>query len=522
MGTFQTGITFNKGILTNGAALPNNDFISGMIFNNTALPSGWPSSGIKQCLSIQDAINGGIDGKHEDETAATGSYAITHGAAGAGDTISVYVQEPVNPLNTSTNPNKVLLVTYTCVSGDTTASTLATNLTNAINANKAANGGYSASVTSATVTVTARPGLGIALNSGTPISVTITGGTIAGTITQFSDGVGSKLDVYYYHISEFFRMNPIGNLWVMVDTTAAYTTTFASVSTLQAAALGVIRQVGIYNEGRTVVADIDADANALNTVCQTLDTNKMPLSAVLVEDMSAVTDLTTLPNLSLLNDEWVSVNISQDGSAQGWTLFQAYGKTISNLGALLGCISAVPVSACIAQPIPALNITNGTENQIPCFGNGAQFSATSITLQTELDNYRYIYAGNYVGYTGTYFNDSHCAIISNSNYAYIEENRVEAKIERLLYSAYLPLLKSQLQLNADGTLFGPLVYSLESVGDNVLNQNMVAQGELSAVKTVISATQNITASGKLVVTVNEIDNPVARNIQINVNSVTAL
>lgn len=535
MGTFQTGITFRKGVLTNGSVLPGQDYISGLIFNNataigTLLPN-WPSNGIKQCLSVQDAINGGIlapssTSKYSDETLAVATYLVTNAGA-AGDVISIYSQEPINPLSTGTSPNKVLLCTYTVTTADTTATLLAASIAAAINANSANNGGYTATNSTATLLITFRPGLGVFPNSGTPISVSITG-TVAGTLTQPTGsgstvlGVASKLAVYYYHISEYFRMNPNGNLYVFIDTTGASTTTFTSVTTLQAAANGSIRQVGIYNEGRTLVSNIVADANTLNAVCQANDDNKKPLSAILVEDMSAVTDLTTLPNLSLLSDSWVSVNISQDGSAQGFALYKAYGKTISNLGALLGCVSAIPVSACIGQPIPTLNISNGTENQLPAVGNNTLFSNVSINLQTVLDNYRYIYSGNYTGYTGTYFNDSHCAIISNSNYGYIEQNRVEAKIERILYAAYLPLLKSQLQLNADGTLFAPLVFSLESVGQSALTSQMVAAGELSAVNVVVSPTQNVVTSGKLVVTVYEVNNPIARKIEVNINSVTSL
>lgn len=519
MGTFQTAFTFNKGVLTNGAQLPGQDYISGLVFYGTA-PSGFPSSGVKNMFSVQDAVNVGITPNHTDETASTATYLVT-GAGAAGDIISIYCQEPINPLNTASNPNKVLLCTYTVTAADTTVTLLGASIATAIVANQASNGGYGAVAATGTATITARPGLGVALNSGTPYSVVITG-TVAGTLTQnVVVGVGSKLDIFYYHISEYFRMNPNGNLWVgLFAIPGSYL--FTEVQTLQQYAQGAIRQVGVYVPLRTVVANIVADANLLQGVCQTLDNNKMPLSAILVEDIAAVTDLTTLPNLSLLSDPWVSVNISQDGAASGWALYKAYAHSISNLGALLGSVSVASVSADVAQPIPTFNIGSGTENALPAFANNTLFSAISTSIQTVLDNYRYIYTGNYVGYSGTYFSDDHCAIIRNSNYAYIDQNRVEAKIERLMYQAYLPVLKSQLQLNADGTLFAPLVQALQSLGNNILNTNMVANGELSAVSTIINPLQNITTQGGLVVTLYEINNPIARTITINVNSVTSI
>ena len=333
-------------------------------------------------------------------------------------------------------------------------------------------------------------------------------------------GVASVVDVWYYHISEYFRMNPNGQLWVGINAVPV-TFTFSEVQSLQTASSGKLRQVGVYTPTRTVVSNSSADIAALNTICQTLDTNKMPLSAVLCEDMSSVTDLTTLPNNSVLSSEWVSTVISQDGNAQGFALYNAYGKTVGNLGAILGVISVNSVSADIAQPVSQNNISNQTENEVPALGNGTLMSTVSTGQQTQFDNYRYIYTNSYVGYVGTYFNDSHCCIIQNSNYAWIEQNRVEAKIERILYTAYLPYLKSQLQLNADGTLFAPLVQSLQSVGNNALS-GMIRAGELSGVETIINPLQNVTVSGKLVVTLYEQNNPIARNIEVDINSVTTL
>lgn len=520
MGTFQTALTFKKGVLTNGSQLPGQDYISGLLFYGTA-PALFPVSGVKQCFSPQDAINVGVTATHDDETKATATYLVTAGAAGAGDTIAIYVQEPINPTNTAANPNKVLVCLYTTVAGDTVINTLAANINTAINANIAASGGYTSTVSTATVSIKARPGLGIALNTGTPMSVVITG-SITGTITQFTGGVASKLDVYNYHISEYFVANPTSVLFIGIFAVpSAYN--FVEVQTMQAFANGSIRQIGVYAEARSMVTNFITDANSLNTICTTLDRTKMPLSSFLVEDMAAVTDLTTLPNLSLLSDSWVSDNISQDGAGLGWALFKAYGKTISNLGALLGVTSINSVSADFAQPIPVNNISNGFENALPALGNGTIMNLSNVSegLQTQLDNYRHIYSGSYVGYTGTYFSDSHCAIISNSNYAYVEQNRVFAKIERIMYAAYLPYLKSELSLNSDGTLVNTLVIALQSVGNNAL-ASMVQNKELSAVKTIINPLQNVLTSGKLIVTLYEINNPIARNIEIDINSVTSI
>lgn len=520
MGTFQTGVIFKKGILTNSAPLPGSDYITGFCFYNSTPPTLWPSGLIKECFGIQDAINCGLTGLSEDETQSIATYLVTAGASGAGDTISIFVQEPINPANTGASPNLVLIAKYTTVAGDTVVNTLASNINIAINANAAFNGGYSSTVSTATVTIKARKGLGIFLNSGTPYSVVITGGSIAGTLTQnVVAGVASKFDRYFYHISEFFRLNAQAVLWVGIFPTG--TTTFAELTTLQTASVGQLRQALMYRDDRTHSSNFAADASTLNGVCQTLDDNKMPVSAVLVENMAAITDLSTLANLSLLTYEWVSPCIGQDGSGQGFNLWKASGVTISNAGAMLGCVSIAQVSECIGNPIPKFNISDGFENAIPAFSNGQLFSVITPGLQTQLDNYRWIYSGNFIGYSGTYFSDSHTCIIQNSNYAYIEQNRVQAKIERILYIAYLPYLKSQLSLNADGTIANTLISALESVGDNALS-GMISSQELSGEVVIINPMQNVQATGKLIVTLYNQNNQIARKIEIDTNSVNKL
>lgn len=518
MGNFQTAISFIKGQLTNGAPLPGADFIAGAVFYNSTPPTLWPSGLIKQCFGIQDAINCGITGLSEDETQSTATILIT-AAAVVGDTINIYVQEPINPLNTNLTPNKVLIVSYTAVTGDTVINTLAANLNTAINANSALSGGYTSTVSTATITIKARKGLGVFLNTGTPYTNVIVG-SITTTITQnVVVGIASKFDRYYYHILRYFDKCPNGVLWVMITPTG--TTTFAEATTLQVATAGQIRRCFFYRDDRAHASNFAADTNTLNTVLNTLDTNKMPMSGILVENMAAVSDLSTLANLSLLTYDWVMSCIAQDGAGQGFNLWKASGVTISSGGAMLGLASNGQVSESIANPIPKFDLTTGIEDQLPAFGNGQLFSAISFNLQTQLDNYAWNYSGKYTGYNGTYFSSSRTMIAVNSNYAYLEQNTIQAKIERILYIAYLPFLNSNLGLNADGTLANTIVVPLESIGDNALS-GMITANELSGEKVIINPTQNVTNSGKLVVTLYNQDNAIARKIEIDTNSVQTL
>jgi hypothetical protein len=82
-------ITFNYGQGGLGRALPGNDYISGMMFVNSSLPSGFSStSRIKKIFSLSDAIALGIDNLYSDETKATATYTVSTAGA-VGDVVTV-------------------------------------------------------------------------------------------------------------------------------------------------------------------------------------------------------------------------------------------------------------------------------------------------------------------------------------------------------------------------------------------------------------------------------------------------
>ena len=94
-------------------------------------------------------------------------------------------------------------------------------------------------------------------------------------------------NVLHYHISEFFRMNPEGILYVMakdgtaevaVTTTANNVTTEGDISVLQTFAGGNIRQVGVFNPSLLSVAAVQDECTKENTG---LEAKHRPLSVVL-------------------------------------------------------------------------------------------------------------------------------------------------------------------------------------------------------------------------------------------------
>lgn len=496
-------IQFVKGQGGLGRPLPGEDHISGLVIYTGTLPSGFSSSArIKKLFSVPDAEAAGIKADYNDETRATGSILIT--AAGTnGDTVELKVLEPFG--------NLVSLGVYTKVSGDANATAVAASIAALINSGTNTHG-YSATAATGTVTITARKGLGIFLNSGTPLSAVYSNGaTLAGTITQFSGGVASKQAVWHYHISEYFRIQPQGVLYVgFFAVPGSYT--FAEITTVQTFANGTIRQLAVYKDSAAFAV---GDLTAINNEVVTNNDGKhKPLSVLYGADLSGTSDLSTLTDLSTLSANKVSAVISQDGAALGAFLYLTYGKSITNLGALLGAVSLAKVSEDIAW-VSKFNISNGTECDTIAFANGQLFSAIADNLISTLNLQRYIFLRKFVGVAGSFFNDSHTAIAQSSDYAYIENNRTIDKAIRGVYSSVLPDLNGPLQLNRDGTLADITVAHLTSLAGVNLDQ-MVRDSELSAFAVTIDTTQNVQSSGKLIIAAGLVEVAVGRVIQVNI------
>jgi hypothetical protein len=496
-------IIFIKGQGGLGRPLEGEDYISGLLLYSSTLPSGFTSSSrVKSVGSLAEAEALGIVGDYSDGTAAIGSYLVSNKGTD-GDTINISVVG-INAVGVATTYD---LGTYTKVTADSTTALVATAIGAVINAGTY-NHGFSASVGSSTVTITAPKRFGTFLNSGTPIVATIVG-TIAGTPTQFSGGTVSKSAVWHYHISEFFRVQSKGQLFIGIYAVPS-SYTFSEIQSIQDYAQGKIRQIGIFKDA----AFSSSDLTAIQVVCNTLAGLHKPLSAIYAGNIQGTTDLTTLTNLATLTANNVSAVIGQDAAGQGNYLYVTQGKSITCLGATLGAVALAKVSDDIAW-ISKFNMSSGTELDTIAFANGTLVSSLSQSTLNTLDNNRYIFLIKYVGIAGSYFNDSHCAVAVTSDYAYIENNRTIDKAIRGIYSSLLPNLNSPLQLNADGTLQNTTVAYFTSQASVNLDE-MIRQTELSAYQVLIDPTQNVLSTSNLTVSVKLVPIGVARQITVKI------
>lgn len=498
-------VVFIKGAGGLGRPLAGEDYISAYLhYTSATLPSGFSSGDrIKQVFSVAEAEALGITNTQLGATAATATYQITNKGV-AGDVILFKVTD-IGGENT--------LASYTTVSADVaTLVTAAAKLAAEINLSTGTTGYSAVSDGVDTVTITAPKTEGVFLNSGTPYVMTITG-TTAGTLTQNAvAGVASTIDIMHYNISEYFRMQPKGNLYIGIY---ALSTDFAEITTMQDYSLGKIRQIGVYSQAAFSTGDV----TKMQTIATANETNHKPLEIIYQADFSGSADLTALGTLHGLTAQNVSVTFGQDGAATGYYRWKATNKSIGCLGTTLGAVSFSKVSDSIAW-VGKFNAAN-VEFETLNFANGQVYTAISDGALDNLDGKGYIFLRKFVNLSGSYFNNPYTCIAITSDYSRIPNNRTINKAIRNVRTFLLPALSSPIKVNSDGTLTEDVIGYFESLCARALDV-MERDSELSAYEVVINPAQDVLATSKIVVTLNIVPIGWADNIEVNIGFTTSI
>lgn len=524
-------ISFTLGQGGSGRTANGVDYISAMLFfNNTrpaallaSLPGGvdnFTSGSVVQIFSPSDAKALGIDDSYSDETLSTGKIVITNAGATA-DAITLKIAEWVG----GSGKGVVTLGTYTNLASDNIA-TVVTGLTAAINAgNTGANAHGYVAVESlgTTVTVTARKKTGVYFNTGTPYTKVVTG-AMAGTITQnVISGVASKLAVYYYHIQRYFAVKPDGTLYIGIYNTNT-NSTFIGLSDIENYARGGVVQAGIWDDTQTFAL---ATTTLIQTQLNTMRVAQSILSNVIYSaDIKAIsTPLASLAgasyNLATLTNNNVSAIIDNDGNANGFDLFKSVGKTISSMGAALGCLSEAAISEDYGNPINRFNPDDGLEFDALMFGDGTFYNTVSKSQLDSLNNNRYIFLSKIPYTSGSFYSNDHTATAYTSDYAYVHDNRIIDRVIKNMFVALTPILKSRLKLNTDGTMTAQTIANIVSVGGQVISP-LIASEDLAgdpdnfdASKWIlVSQNQKPNVTGKLIIGVKLAENGIANSISV--------
>jgi len=323
--------------------------------------------------------------------------------------------------------------------------------------------------------------------------------------------------VEWYHISEYFRINPEGELWIGFYPVPALTYDYAEITTLATAAAGEIRLMGVYNGNDEAFAT--AEVTKMQTLVDALDALGYNLSIIYAGDFSAVADWLAVGDLRALAARKVSVCVAQDGGGAGAALYASKAYSITAIGAQLGAHSRSAVQQSIGNPAN-FNMSDGTELETIALANGD--AANDLTILASLKDDGYSVMRKYLPeISGSYFERIPTSIPATSDFAFIENNRVIDKAIRLTRTVMTPEIQKDLLLNADGTLTDDVTgYFSDIVGTKL--EAMVANGEISNYNVLIDPAQDVLATDTVVVTIQILPLGIAEFITVNIGLVTSL
>jgi Protein of unknown function (DUF2586) len=328
----------------------------------------------------------------------------------------------------------------------------------------------------------------------------------------------ANFSVEYYHVSEFFRINPDGELWIGIYP-ADYT--FAIISDFLSRANGEVKQFGIYAPARAYTS---GDVTLIQSLLDTNDGFGRNAVCFLAENffaITAITGWTAITDMRTLSARKVNVVIGQDGGAAGKALYVAKGYTISCLGAILGAVSKSTVSQSIGNP-QNFNLSDGTELETPALANGDLVSAMASSAMGALKDKAYTIIRKYTPQiSGTFSERQGTSVPLTNALCYVEFNRAIDKAIRQVSAALLPQVNGQLFLNANGTLRNDTAGFFQDLAQTPLDF-MLANNEVSAAKATVDPTQNVLGTSTLVVAIQIVPVGIAEQIVVNIGLVTKL
>lgn len=496
-------IEFNIGQGGLGRPLAGKDYYSGLLFDMATYPSGFSApEPIKLVASLEDAENLGILDTGVGETVATGGEITVTAVGAAGDRNTVEIKSTRNP---------AIELCQVIEAAAETPTTLGDRIAAAINA-KTATHGFTASAAIGVVTLVMAPNWGAAFN-GSGLSAVSTGAGTS-TIVQFAGGVGSDISALHYTVSEFFRMQPKGLLWIGIyDESGGLDG--QDIEDIQIEADGDIRQMGIMVQTSFATGDLGIIQTAVNA----LQVLYQFMNAIYSADQLSDT-LTAAPDLRALTNDRVSACMGQDGSAEGWRLVDVLDRSMPALGTCLGTVALANVSENIGW-VSKFDIAGG-EMDVLSFTTGDLLKAVSAPTLDFLENRGWIFGKKYIGKAGSFWNDSASAVSETSDYAYIENGRTIDKAIRGVNVALTSYINAPLFVDAITGQLTELTISNFKNAASIPLQDMLIDQDLSGYEVVIDPDQSVLTTSKIEITVRLVPVGVARTIVVNIGYTISL
>lgn len=313
----------------------------------------------------------------------------------------------------------------------------------------------------------------------------------------------------YEHIKEFFRINPNGTLYFILQSKSVeYSNLIFSLSKIVNESNGTVNQVAFAYYGSDPFT-LETIATELQNGLNVFFNNHVPMIGILEANLVASVDVRSwnCPNVLIMTGQDFSVSEREIAATQPFVNYAA-------VGTLLGAVSRARVHQNIAW-VERFNLRGGSL-AIPSVLNVKVSDLTQSTLNLKNTN-GHIFFRTHVGNAGIYFNDSHTAVEVTSDFAYSENVRTINKASRIVRSTLLPDLNSPVNVDPDSGQLDPIIVAtLEAKVKNAITAQMLNQNEVSGFDFVIDRNQNILATSELICQLEIVPVGTARKIIVNI------
>lgn len=334
----------------------------------------------------------------------------------------------------------------------------------------------------------------------------------------------------HYHIKEFFRINPDGELYIMLVAQGTTMTDMCDkansyVQKLIVDSNGEVRQYGVVlnpASGYTSTLSGGFDQDVINAIpkAQELGSqafkDKRPVIGV-IEGREFNGTVATMDDLRSNEAEYACVTALQDPNvASKDALYENHAA----VGTTLGAISLAPSNISIGwtENFNLQNKKTGEFTEVYMSDNNP--ASDYENFYEDLSDKGVLFGRIYTGQAGVYFDTfSSCADLE-SDYAYGQETRVVNKAARLLYDKLFKRIEGPLLVDPDnGQLAIEEVTEIEEEGNEALGE---MSDEISGAATYVNPAQDVQTSGKVLMKFKVVNIATGRELEVEIGLAKSL
>lgn len=361
--------------------------------------------------------------------------------------------------------------------------------------------------------------LALGLNKATDANGASTGGTSA---------------LPWYHISEFFRLNPDGKLWVINGDSVAAANIFTAnglADQLMNASGHSIRFLGVVlgidpATAISLVGGYHTGVTACRTAAQTWLTAReeafLYVDMVVIEGYGASA---TLVDNKTADAPGVLITVANDKDYVTNSFGVANLSRAAAVGMVLGSIGvrmrSESIASVVIEQMPSryrgranYSIVDAREGRWlkPALTTGAYVATLSRAVCDDMRDKAYSFADQYNGYEGVYLTSEATCTTVTDDFNTIHANRVWNEAARRVRRALVPRMSGKVKIDGAGKIKASTIADWDASARREL-ESFQAEGEIAGFQFTMDPNQDVTSQGMVKVGIRVIMDGIAKDIE---------